>query len=72
MYSPRVLDELLPLQCEECGFGFSRTLGEYFSLGALRCPKCLSSIPLEDEDIHELARGIQALHSISDDLMGDS
>jgi hypothetical protein len=71
MYSSRVLDELLPLQCEECGFSFSRTLGEYFSLGCLRCPKCLCSAPLTGEDIHELAQAIQRLHSIADDSMGD-
>lgn len=64
-----MLDEQLPLECEHCGFAFSRSLGEFFALGELHCPNCMLPFPLSESDVHELARAIEELQDIGDDSM---
>ncbi len=61
----RILEELLPLQCDRCGYDFERTLAEYFDIG-VRCPLCLSTIELDDVGIQTIADLLKCVHGVDD------
>jgi hypothetical protein len=61
----RILEELLPFECEECSYAFERTLAEYFDIG-VRCPKCMASVVLDKAEIEQFAQTIAAVCALQD------
>ncbi len=57
----RILEELLPFECDECGYEFERTLAEYFDIG-VRCPKCSAALPLDEAELENIMMTLALVH----------
>ena len=58
----RILEELLPFECDECGYEFERTLAEYFDIG-VRCPKCSADLPLDEKGLEDIITGLALVYN---------